>query len=88
MTLTPASSQVVSVNYSTTDGTAKAGQDYTAVSGGTVTFNPGETSKSAPVTILDDSLAEGNETFTVTLSNPVNGDPHGRQPRARHYPGR
>jgi hypothetical protein len=72
VTLTPASSQVVTVNFSTTDGTAMAGLDYSAVSGGTVTFNPGETSKSAPVTILDDSLAEGNETFTLTLSNPVN----------------
>jgi hypothetical protein len=73
VTLTPASTQVVTVTFSTTDATAKAGLDYSAVSAGTLTFNPGETSKSASVTILDDSLAEGNETFTVTLSNPVNG---------------
>ena len=72
VTLTPASAQTVTVNYSTSDGTAIAGQDYTAVSGGTVTFNPGETSKNASVTILDDSLAEGNETFSLTISNPVN----------------
>ncbi len=72
VTLTPASAQQVTVNFSTTDGTAKAGLDYTAVSGGSVTFNPGETSKSASVTILDDALAEGDETFTLTLSNPVN----------------
>ncbi len=73
VTLTPASAQTVTVNFSTADGTATAGLDYTAVSNGTVTFNPGETSKSASVTILDDSLAEGNETFNLTLSSPVNG---------------
>ena len=37
-----------------------------------MTFNPGEASKTASVTILDDSLAEGNETFALTLGNPVN----------------
>ena len=61
----------VTVDYATTAGTATAGSDYTAASG-TLTFAPGETSKSISVTIADDDVDEGNETFTVTLSNAVN----------------
>ncbi|MFO1468546.1 MAG: FG-GAP-like repeat-containing protein [Steroidobacteraceae bacterium] len=72
VTLTPAATQTVTVTYTTTDGTAKAGQDYVATTG-TVTFDPGETSKPASVPVIDDLLAEGvNETFKVTLSNPAN----------------
>jgi hypothetical protein len=59
------------VNYATANGTAASGSDYTAASG-TLIFNPGETSKTINVPITDDSIVEGNETFTVTLSSPVN----------------
>lgn len=63
----------VSVHYSTSDGSATAGSDYTAVSG-TLSFAHGETSKSFSVPILTDSLVdEGNETVNLTLSN-VSGD--------------
>ena len=48
------------------------GQDYTAMSG-TLTFASGETFKSFTVPILSDNLAEGDETFFVTLSNPTGG---------------
>lgn len=61
----------VSVDFATADGTAEAGSDYTATSG-TLTFAHGETEKSFSVPIADDDVAEGNETFTVALSNPVN----------------
>jgi Cellulose binding domain/Bacterial Ig domain/Calx-beta domain/Glycosyl hydrolases family 18 len=59
----------VTVHYNTLDNTAKAGADYTAASGN-VTFAPGQTSQTIPVSVLADSVADGNETFLVVLSNP------------------
>ena len=47
---------------------ATAGEDYTPVSG-TLTFAPGETAKSAAVPILDGVIDEGEEAFTLLLSN-------------------
>jgi chitinase len=70
--LTNANSTAVSVDFATADGTAIAGSDYTSASG-TLTFNPGETSKTVPVTIINDSLAEDDETFTLHLSNATGG---------------
>jgi len=58
----------LSVDYSTTDGTAIAGQDYTAASG-TLNFTAGETTKTIQIPILDDATTETNETFTVALRN-------------------
>ena len=57
----------VSVQYSTTNGTATAGSDYTAVSG-TLTFAAGVMSTNFQVPILDDSVGEGNETVLLRLS--------------------
>ena len=71
VTLSAASGQTVTVNYATANGTATAGSDYTATSG-TLTFNPGDTSKPINVPITSDTAVEGNETFTVTLSSPSN----------------
>jgi hypothetical protein len=60
-----------SVNYSTSNGTATAGLDYTAVSG-TLNWTNGETTaKTFVIPILDDLIYEGNETFTVVLTNAV-----------------
>jgi hypothetical protein len=70
VTLSAASGQTVNVNYATTNGTALAGSDYTTTSG-TLTFNPGDTSKTINVPIINDTAAENDETFTVTLSVPV-----------------
>lgn len=61
-----------SVAYSTSDGTATAGFDYTAASG-VLTFANGETVKTFVVPILEDTLVEGNETFNVSLANPTGG---------------
>ena len=69
VTLSRAASGPVSVDYATEDGTAAAGADYTAASG-TLTFAPGETAKTVSVALLDDSIDEGKETFTLKLSNP------------------
>ena len=71
VTLSAASGQTVTVNYATADGTATAGSDYVATSG-TLTFNPGDTTKPIPVTINGDTTFEPNETFFVNLTTPVN----------------
>lgn len=62
------------VQYSTVDGTATAGSDYTAISPAqTLTFSPGVATQSVSVNSLTDNLVEGNETFLVNLSNPSAG---------------
>ncbi len=68
VTLSEAAIGTVTVNYATSDGTAAAGQDYTAVSG-TLTFSAGETSTTVSVPALTDTSVEDDETFTLTLSN-------------------
>ena len=77
VTLARASRSTVTVDYATSDGTganaATAGADYTATSD-TLTFAPGETAKTVSVAVLDDSHDEGEETFTLTLSNPQGGN--------------
>ncbi|MEE9342643.1 MAG: Calx-beta domain-containing protein, partial [Gammaproteobacteria bacterium] len=71
ISLNVASAVQVDVNYATVDGTATSAGDYTATTG-TVSFAPAETSKTISVPINDDALAEGTESFTVTLSNNAN----------------
>ncbi|MBC8355142.1 MAG: hypothetical protein H8E66_24465 [Planctomycetes bacterium] len=66
------SADPVTVDFDTFDGTASAGSDYTAASG-TLTFAPGETSKTIIVPTTNDTDPEPNETFTVTISNPSAG---------------
>jgi hypothetical protein len=78
VTLNPASSQQVSVQYATANGTATAGSDYQATSG-TLTFAPNETTKTVSVTINGDTLVEPDETFLVNLSNPSAGTNLGDQ---------
>jgi parallel beta-helix repeat protein len=73
VTLTPDSSQTVTVDYATANDSAAAGSDYTAVAN-TLTFNPGQTSQTISVPILGDTSDESNETFFVNLSNPANAE--------------
>src|SRR5262245_35556266 len=69
--LSAPSENVVVVNYTTVDATATSPADYQATSGALV-FAPGETSHLVVVRVNGDTLREGNETFLVSLSNPVN----------------
>jgi hypothetical protein len=62
----------VAVSYATGNGTAVSGSDYQTANG-VLTFNDGETQKSFQVTILDDSVYEGDETVLLALSNPTGG---------------
>ena len=67
VTLSAAYDQPVTTSFRTADGTARAGDgDYFARSG-TITFNPGETSKTIAVEVRGDNSREGNETFFVDL---------------------
>ena len=84
VSLSQASPSAVSVDFTTADGTALAGSDYTATCG-TLTFAPGETTRTILVPTLDDAVAEPTETFTVNLSNPTGGDDRQR-PGRRHDP--
>ena len=62
----------VTVAYTTADGTATAGQDYTAVTNGSLMIAGGATSGEITISITDDDVDDDDETFTVTLSDPVN----------------
>src|SRR5262249_11666948 len=60
------SGNTVSVYYSTTNGSATSGSDYTSASG-SLTFSPGQTSKTVTVYATGDTAVQPNETFYVTL---------------------
>ncbi|MFM9035071.1 MAG: glycosyl hydrolase family 18 protein, partial [Mycobacterium sp.] len=69
VSLSKAAAGAVTVGYATANGTAGAGQDYTATSG-TLTFAPGVTTQTVNVGVTGDTTAEPSETFTLTLTNP------------------
>ena len=86
--------EVVTVNYATHDSSARAGEDYEATSG-TLTFAPGETTKTISVVINGDKKREYNESFYILLSDAstnatiynaygwgtILNDEHGRGPK-------
>jgi chitinase len=65
------SNSTITVDYTTSNGSATAGSDFVGKSG-TLTFAPGETVKTVAIDIIDDTLAEGQEFFGLNLSNAVN----------------
>ena len=69
--LPTAAAKTITVKFATANGTAKAGTDYMATAG-TLTFAPGDTTKTIEVPIVDDPAVESEEYFTVTLATPVN----------------
>ena len=72
VSLSTAVTSTVSVKFATANGTAKAGRtgDFLSTSG-TLTFAPGQTTKTVAVTVNNDRLVEASETFTVRLSSAV-----------------
>ncbi len=71
VTLSSASSQLITVDYATADNTALADLDYTSIFG-TLTFAPGVISQVIDIPILNDYLNEPDETFTLSLTSPTN----------------
>ena len=73
ITASPTPTAPVTVVAKTVNGSAKAPSDYTALpaAGQTVTFTAGQATRTVTVPIVGDLLREANESFTVTLSNPV-----------------
>ena len=71
ITLSAASEQAVTVDYSTAEGSANSRRDFIAKSG-TLTFAPGETSKTIAVEVKGDTKIEKSEAFYLDLKNAVN----------------
>ena len=71
VSLTPVSGRQVTVQYATANGSAIAPGDYTATSG-SLTFAPGQTTKTVSVPVNGDALDEIDETFNLNLSVPAN----------------
>jgi hypothetical protein len=69
--LAPASGRTVTVAYTTANGTATAGSDYTAAAG-TLTFPAGTTQQGVGVSVLGDTAVEADESFFLNLSSPLN----------------
>ena len=74
VSLTRAALSTITIDYATSDGTATAGaeDDYIAADG-TAYIRTGQSSTTIEVTVNDDAHNEGNETLTLTLSNPSSG---------------
>ncbi|UPY36285.1 Calx-beta domain-containing protein [Sediminicoccus sp. KRV36] len=70
VTLSRASASPVSVSYSTLNGSARAGEDFTATIG-SVTFAAGEVTKTILIPVLADRVVELSEAFSVQLSAPI-----------------
>lgn len=68
----------VSIDVTTVDGTAVAGQDFTAIAR-TLEFGPGEIRRTVDVPLLNDALEEADETFRLMLSTPTGGAQLGSQ---------
>ena len=70
---TGSSATATTFNYATSNGTATAGSDYTATSGSYLIPSGGNQCHGFNIPIINDTVDEGNETITVTLSSVVNG---------------
>jgi hypothetical protein len=83
--LSSAASQNVTIDYSTADGTAIAGTDYTGVTNGTLTISKGSTTGTIPVPI-DQTVTTGSKTFFVNLTTSANYTIVGGQASATLFP--
>lgn len=75
------STETVSANYTTSNGTATSGSDYTATSG-TLSFSPGDIFKTIAIPIIDNisSSPEPNKSFAIALSNPIGANLDAQNP--------
>ncbi len=69
--LSAPSGRTISIAWTTAEGTATAGADFVAATG-SLLFAPGQTADTIPVALVDDLVDEDDETFTVSLGDPVN----------------
>lgn len=69
--LSAPSGRSLSVRFNTLAGSASGGSDFQPIFNLTVTFSPGETTKTVPVSIIGDTSVEANELFIAQLSLPV-----------------
>jgi len=69
--LSRAITETASVDYAVTGGTAVAGSDYVPAAG-TLTFNPGQTSKLISISLINNGVQDGTKVIELTLSNAVN----------------
>ncbi len=72
VTLSAASNLTVNVDYATANGTATVADNDYQVSSGTLTFNPGDLTKTITVLVNGDQKFEPDETVFVNLTNAVN----------------
>jgi beta-glucanase (GH16 family) len=70
--LSNATSKEVTLTYSLVEGTAKAVEDFVAVTNQTVTFQPNETTKKIIVSVVGDDLKEGDDVFTLVVNSATN----------------
>ncbi|HOZ50881.1 MAG TPA: Calx-beta domain-containing protein [Chitinophagaceae bacterium] len=80
VTLSPSQATTVTVNYTTTNGTAIAPSDYSTTNG-TLTFLPGEVTQLVTIPIINDFLSESSEAFLITMSAPVGASINGGNTR-------
>jgi len=73
VTRTGSTTQSHSINFATAGGSATSGLDFVSTSG-SLTWLPGDSdTKTITIPLVGDAMFEGNETFTLTLSNPTSG---------------
>jgi hypothetical protein len=70
--LSHASDKTITVEYATVDGTAVGGSDFDSTAPTTLTFAPGETSKTVSIKVIDDNIHENEESFKVQITNSTN----------------
>ena len=83
VSLSESSKQVVTIKYYTKDGSAKAPEDYKAISNGTLVFQPGEITKNISIVIKEDALCEPTEKFYVILYQAENASLNCREAEVR-----
>jgi hypothetical protein len=72
VSLSGASSEIVTVDYAPGDNSATVADNDYAGAAGTLTFLPGEIQKTITMYVVGDTKPEDDETFSVLLSNPTN----------------